>query len=243
MIISGSTDVGKKRDNNQDCFEICALSDFCSLMVVCDGMGGANGGNIASTLARDTIVKQIKAQYNQNMNGRSIKNMLISAVTAANITVFDKSLSVSSLSGMGTTTVAVIISKGEAYIAHVGDSRAYLINTAAHSIEQITTDHSIVQMMVETGQITSVEAKVHPKRNIITRAIGVNDNVKVDFSERPVGADEKILLCSDGLSNFVSNDVIMNTLCANSGKDAVNILIDEANANGGGDNITVVIAE
>ena len=155
ITVFGASDVGRRRSSNQDCFSIVNLSDGSVCAVVCDGMGGAAGGNIASTLARDTVINQISASYNEKMNDRSIKAMLESAVAAANIAVFDKAVSDSTLAGMGTTAVVALIRSDTMYIAHVGDSRAYIVSkNVENGISQITTDHSIVQMMVESGQIT-----------------------------------------------------------------------------------------
>lgn len=244
ITIFGASDVGRRRSCNEDCFNILNLADDSICAVVCDGMGGANGGNIASTLARDTITAQISASYNEKMSDRSIKAMLQSAVSAANIAVFDKAVSDSALSGMGTTAVVALIRGDTLYIVHVGDSRAYLISGAAcDNIEQLTTDHSIVQMMVESGQITEEEARIHPKRNIITRAIGVSDSVTPDFNILRLSSGDKLLICSDGLTNFMQNKAITDILSGNTPENAVKQLIDGANDAGGGDNITAVVAE
>ncbi|MGN0115013.1 MAG: Stp1/IreP family PP2C-type Ser/Thr phosphatase [Acutalibacteraceae bacterium] len=243
ITIFGASDVGRRRSCNEDCFNIINLADGSICAVVCDGMGGANGGNIASTLARDTITAQISASYNEKMSDRSIKAMLESAVAAANITVFDKAVSDSTLSGMGTTAVVALIRSDTLYIVHVGDSRAYLINGTHDSIEQLTTDHSIVQMMVESGQITEAEARIHPKRNIITRAIGVSDSVTPDFNILRLNGGDKLLICSDGLTNFMQNKAITDIVSGNTPENAVKLLIDGANDAGGGDNITAVVAE
>lgn len=239
MNICGDTSVGKKRSNNQDCFGFANISPNTSLIVVCDGMGGANGGNVASNIAKNTLLEKVKSEYNEKMNDRAIKNMLISAINASNIAVFDKALSDESLAGMGTTVVAAVISNDIVYIAHVGDSRAYIIDSS--SIDQITTDHSIVQMLVESGQITKDEAKNHPKRNIITRAVGVNEEVKPDFIMKRLNKGEKLLICTDGLSNYVSGDKIFEIV--NENANSIELLINEANNNGGGDNITAVLVE
>ena len=244
ITVFGASDVGRRRSSNQDCFSIVNLSDGSVCAVVCDGMGGAAGGNIASTLARDTVINQISASYNEKMNDRSIKAMLESAVAAANIAVFDKAVSDSTLAGMGTTAVVALIRSDTLYIAHVGDSRAYIVSkNVENGISQITTDHSIVQMMVESGQITEEEARIHPKRNIITRAIGVSDSVRYDFNILRLSGGDRLLICSDGLTNFMQNNIITDIVNENSPKDAVKLLIDGANDAGGGDNITAVVAE
>lgn len=241
MNIYGMSDVGRRRDNNQDCFEIRQIAENAQLIVLCDGMGGAAGGSTASTLARDTIIQQISASYRPDLNLRSIKNIMQAAISAANIRVFDQSVNDQSLAGMGTTAVVSLVTDGCAYIAHVGDSRAYLIGQ--EGMNQLTTDHSIVQMMVESGQITADEARVHPKRNIITRAVGVSDSVKIDFDQISTRAGDRLLVCSDGLTNYAGTDEICEIVKNNPAQDAVHLLISLANQNGGGDNITVVLAE
>lgn len=243
ITVFGASDIGRRRSVNEDCFKIIDLSDNSICAVVCDGMGGAAGGNIASALARDTIIARISDSYNEKMSDRSVKAMLESAVAAANITVFDKAVGDSSLGGMGTTAVVAIIRGDTLYIAHVGDSRAYIINSGLDGIQQITTDHSIVQMMVESGQITEEEARIHPKRNIITRAVGVSDSVTSDFNILRLNSKDRLLICSDGLTNFMNNSDISKIVSENSPEDAVKLLIDGANDAGGGDNITAVVAE
>lgn len=244
MNIKGLTDVGKRRNNNQDAFGFHSFSESECLLVVCDGMGGAAGGSIASTMVRDIFIERIVDSYNSDMNFKSLKNLFDSAINAANISVFDKAMNDETLLGMGTTLVAVLIKDDTAFLANVGDSRAYIIKNDDDShIEQITIDHSIVQMMVECGQITAEEAQVHPKRNIITRAIGVADSVKADFYTLDFDVKDKFLLCSDGLTNYVKIDKICDIISKNTAEVAVSMLIDEANKNGGGDNITAVIAE
>lgn len=240
----GASDVGRRRSSNEDCFNIVGLSGSAICAVVCDGMGGAAGGSVASTLARDTITARITASYHENMSDRAVKAMLESAIAAANISVFDKAVSDSALSGMGTTAVVSLIRGDTVFIAHVGDSRAYIISGAKPGgIEQLTTDHSIVQMMVESGQITEDEARIHPKRNIITRAIGVSDSVTPDFNILRLNIGDKLLICSDGLTNFMSNGDIADIVNSAAPESAVKQLIDGANDAGGGDNITAVVAE
>jgi protein phosphatase len=139
---------------------------------------------------------------------------------------------------MGTTVVVVIVSKNTAYIAHAGDSRAYLLT--GESIRQLTTDHSVVQVMVDRGELTADEARCHPRKNLITRALGVKPKLDIDYCECPLADGDIILMCSDGLSNYVEESELYNILRFNDGKAAVDKLINTANANGGGDNITAV---
>jgi len=180
MKIAKKTDIGKVRNSNQDACSAGELPDGTVWAVVCDGMGGASGGDIASTTAVRIISEKITSSYRDGMSSNSIRSLLFSSIETANSVVYDISRSNTSLEGMGTTVVAAVISGGAAYIAHAGDSRAYRIFD--NSIKQITRDHSIVQVMVEKGELTPNEAKGHPRKNIITRALGVDSSILIDFS-------------------------------------------------------------
>ncbi|MEG1835244.1 MAG: Stp1/IreP family PP2C-type Ser/Thr phosphatase [Oscillospiraceae bacterium] len=238
MKIVAKTDVGKIRENNQDSYAAGELPNGVAWAVVCDGMGGVAGGNVASSTAVKVISEQITSAYRFGMSAKSIKNMLISAITAANISVFDISKANEELDGMGTTVVCAIVTGGIAYIAHAGDSRAYLLSKG--SLIQLTRDHSMVQDLVEDGKITEDEAKFHPRKNIITRALGVDDEIRIDFSERELLLNDTLLLCTDGLTNFVENDEICQLTNDNMYYEFADRLVSRANKNGGGDNITVV---
>jgi protein phosphatase len=172
------------------------------------------------------------------MSDLSVKNLLISAVESANAVLYDMALKDESLSGMGTTVVAVLINADRLYAASAGDSRVYLVSD---KIEQVTTDHSLVQEMVNRGEITKEEASVHPKKNIITRALGIDGDIRVDFFQEEFNKEKDIvLLCSDGLTNFVSEDDILDTIKKCSRYEIASTLVNAANKNGGGDNVTVV---
>lgn len=238
MKISAKSDVGVVRQNNQDCYLAGEFSDGTVWALVCDGMGGANGGNIASETAAKTVSDKLSFGYHEAMNDNSIKNLIVSAIEAANATVFSRSLSDSTLKGMGTTIVLVIIKSGTLYLAHVGDSRIYLITK--DSIHRLTTDHSVVQLMLDRGEITSEEAKDHPQKNVITRALGVDDSIRIDFSQEIFDDGDLVLLCSDGLTNFVDESTIFELCNTCNSYELADILVDKANENGGGDNITVV---
>ena len=239
MRIASKTDIGMVRSSNQDSYLTGEISGSISWAVVCDGMGGANGGNIASATAVKTISEQINKSYRSEMSSNSIKYLLMSAITAANSDVYDMAKEDESLSGMGTTVVAVIVVNGLAHIAHAGDSRAYVIGDK--SITQITRDHSVVQSMIENGEITEEEAKTHPNRNVITRALGVADRIDIDYNEIELDSDDSILICTDGLSNFIENEQILEIISNNKFYEYPEKLIEKANENGGGDNITVVM--
>lgn len=239
MRIVAKTDKGNVRDSNQDAYAVGEFSDEVVWSVVCDGMGGAAGGNIASSLAVKVISDKINACYKEKMRDASIKNMLDSALTAANIEVYDFAEAQQDLRGMGTTVVCAIVRDNQAYIAHAGDSRAYIINDK--SIKQVTTDHSVVQALVSSGKITSEEAQHHPDKNIITSAVGVDKSIKIDFEQIDLNDDDILLLCTDGLSNYVSNNEMIELMSDGKHYAFADRLVQKANANGGGDNITVVI--
>ena len=238
MNTVGSSDIGKKRVRNEDSFRFGQCEDGVVWAVVCDGMGGAAGGNIASALAVKVISEKITSAYNERMRDASIKNLLDSAIAAANIEVYDLAYSRSDLNGMGTTVVAVIVRDNIAYIAHAGDSRAYLVSK--DDVKQITVDHSLVQNLVDRGEITPEEAERHPKKNLITRALGVDKRIDVDFSEVDLCENETLILCTDGLSNCVNNKEISEDSKDGQYYAFADRLVKRANKNGGNDNITVV---
>lgn len=238
MKIVAKTDKGLVRENNQDAYAVGELPGEVAWAVVCDGMGGAAGGNIASALAVKVISDKITSSYNEKMRDSSIKNLLDSAITAANIEVYDMAYSRPDLKGMGTTVVAVVVRDNVAHIAHAGDSRAYLVNK--YGVEQITVDHSLVQNLVDRGEITKEEAEHHPNKNVITRALGVDKRIDVDFSEIDMQENETLVLCTDGLSNCVNNSEMAEDIKDGQYYAFADRLVKRANKNGGNDNITVV---
>lgn len=238
MKIVAKTDKGMVRANNQDAYAVGELPGEVAWAVVCDGMGGEAGGNIASALAVKVISEKITASYNQKMRDASIKNLLDSAIAAANIEVYDMAYSRPDLQGMGTTVIAVIVRDNIAFIAHAGDSRAYIVD--GDVVKQITTDHSLVQNLIDRGEITQEQAQHHPKKNLITRAVGVDKQIVVDFSETEINDNETLILCTDGLSNFVTNEEMVEDIKDGQYYAFADRLVKRANKNGGGDNITVV---
>ena len=237
MKIVAKTDKGRVRDSNQDAYAVGEFPDEVAWAIVCDGMGGAAGGNIASALAVKVISDKINASYRESMKDSSIINMLHSALTAANIEVYDMAYANSELTGMGTTVVCAIVKNGKAFIAHAGDSRAYIYDG---ELKQVTTDHSVVQTLLDSGKITKEEAEHHPYKNRITRAIGVDKSIEVDFDEVLLGDDEVLILCTDGLSNYVTDTEMINEVQDGKYYAFADRLVRKANYNGGGDNITVV---
>lgn len=238
MKISAKSDKGIVRANNQDSYAAGELPGNVAWAVVCDGMGGAAGGNVASATAVKVISEKIATCYHPGMSDSSIRNLLVSAIDSANALVLDAAKKNESLTGMGTTAVAVIVNVDIVYVASVGDSRAYIMSD---SLFQVTTDHSVVQNMIDNGEITKEEARYHPKKNIITRALGAENEVRADFFREEIDKDKDIvLICTDGLTNYVSEAEICEVSSNSDVYEIADNLVKAANENGGGDNITVV---
>lgn len=238
MKISAKTDVGMVRSNNQDSYSAGDLTSEVTWAVVCDGMGGANGGNVASETAVKVIRDKLTSGYHIGMNDNSVKNLIVSAIEAANMTLFSMARNNEELSGMGTTVVLAVRNTDTLYISNVGDSRIYIVSDSG--ITQVTTDHSVVQIMLDRGEISPEEAKDHPKKNVITRALGVDPDVRIDYSQEQLNEDDIVLLCTDGLTNYV-DDVTILEICRTEDKYKIaDKLVELANENGGGDNVTVV---
>ena len=236
----GLTDQGCVRKQNQDSYQIEQLDRGGLLCVVCDGMGGAKSGNIASSLAVDVFVQEVKRSWKPLMDQEHIDQMLTSAAKLANFTVYDQSLQFEEFDGMGTTLVAVLIKNRRATVVNVGDSRAYGIT--ASGIKQLTRDHSLVQMMVERGELTPEVAKTYPGKNFITRAIGTEQTIACDIYHREVSRGDYLLLCSDGLSNMLDDQEILFEAVHGVGKHrCCKRLLDIATSRGAPDNVTAVL--
>jgi len=229
------TDVGKMRDRNEDSFFAGA-----NVFAVADGLGGHNAGDVASKLAIEPI-----KELDRTLDGMShdrVGEALADSVLEANRSVYKRAQSDAKVRGMGTTLTAVAITDGAALIAHVGDSRCYLMRGAA--LNQLSSDHTLVARMVQEGKLTPEQAEVHPQRSILTRALGAEPEVDVDSLEVDLVAGDRILLCSDGLSSVIPEDRIREILASTDDLDrASSMLIEDANAHGGPDNITVVLIE
>lgn len=238
MRIVAKTDTGLVRSMNQDAYAAGELPVGAAWAVVCDGMGGASGGDVASSVAVKTISEQITSSYRDGMGAKSVKNMLDCAIAAANSTIYEMACSNELLRGMGTTVVAVIVAGGVAYISHAGDSRAYMLSGG--ELRQLTRDHSMVQELVETGRLTAEEARTHPRKNVITRALGVSEQINAEFSEEKMADGDVLVICTDGLSNYISEHDIVAVTRQHNYYEFADELIKMANSNGGGDNITVV---
>ncbi len=239
MFISFKTDIGMKRSENQDRVYAEFLDNNASIAVVCDGMGGASSGGVASQLAIDSIVSRIKENFRKDMSENSIRNMMLTSVHFANTVVYENSKADIEKNGMGTTVVASLVVDKKIYVVSVGDSRAYLLNK--EGIKQITTDHTYVEMLYRNGEISAEARETHELRNVITRAVGVESDVDVDYFELEEYDNFSVLLCSDGLSKYCNNEYIYDTVFEQNLDQAVDKLIDHANQSGGKDNITVAI--
>ena len=237
MKVYSKTDIGLTRHSNQDAVFTTTLEDGGILAIVCDGMGGANAGNVASEIAVKVISEYAIQSYRIGMDYYDIEKMLRNAIVSANMEIYDMSLKDEALKGMGTTTVTAMVRDGVAVIAHVGDSRAY---TAGQELNLITRDHSVVQSLVESGKITPEDAKVHPRKNVITRALGIEENVVVDSCQIELKDDDILLLCTDGLSGYADEEGIYKTVKTDDPQVAEN-LIELAKQGGGRDNITVAV--
>ena len=236
----GITDPGCVRAQNQDAYQIEQLDRNTVLCVVCDGMGGAKSGNVASSLAVDVFVQEVRRSWNAGMDREDAEQMLRSAVKLANFTVFDQAQELEEFSGMGTTLVALLIRDKGVIIVNVGDSRAY--SAGRKGIRRLTTDHSLVQMMVERGNLTPEQARVYPGKNYITRAIGTEAVVECDAFHADVERGDCLLLCSDGLSNMMDDQEILFEVVHGINKEqCCQRLLDIAKNRGAPDNVTCVM--
>ena len=242
MQFWGITDPGCTRTQNQDAYQTESLDRNTALCVICDGMGGAKSGNVASTLAVDVLVQEIKRTWVSGMDPEKIDQMLRNAVKLANFTVYDQAQQFEEFTGMGTTLVAVLVTGKYATVVNVGDSRAYSITES--SVQQLTTDHSLVQMMIARGELTAEQARNYPGKNLITRAIGTEAVVECDIFHRRLEQGECLLLCSDGLSNLVDEQEILFEVVHGINKQSSGQrLLDIAKNRGAPDNVTCVLIQ
>lgn len=232
------TDKGKTRQMNQDCVFTSEkpIGNLPNLFVVADGMGGHNAGDYASRYAVEVIIHEIAASEENEPPA-----IMRGAIEAANRRLLSEAEADPSLYGMGTTAVLASIRDGNLWVANVGDSRLYLVNGG---IQQVTRDHSLVEEMVRRGEISREEARVHRDKNIITRAIGVSDRIEADIYERELSEEWQILMCTDGLSNMLTDGEILSIIRSQRDiAEKVERLVQAANDNGGTDNITAIVIE
>jgi PPM family protein phosphatase len=238
------SDLGNIRTNNEDMGLVFKIADENILkekgymLIVADGMGGHQAGEVASSMATDIISHEYFKQ-----SGSGVEKNLAKVLTLANKTIFEKASSSDTHKGMGTTCTVLVVIDETVYYAHVGDSRAYI--QKGNSIIQITTDQTYVQELVNNGDITEAEAAVHPKRNVLTNAMGTKPDMRIDTGKCELAFENnnRLLLCSDGLYDYLNASELKEILLANDIKKAADIMVQQAKAKGGHDNITVVIAE
>lgn len=238
----GLTDVGNVRSQNQDAFRIVELGKDALLAVVCDGMGGAKSGNVASRLASEVFSEEVKRSFSADLTPDEAEQMLRAAAKLANISVFEQSQLSEDYAGMGTTLVAALTYPRATLVLNIGDSRAYLIN--ADGVQCITRDHSVVEMMVQRGELTPEQAKTHPSKNLITRAVGTEETVISDVFRVETEPEDCILLCSDGLSNQMADQEILFEVVHGARRDdCCRRLLEIAKNRGAPDNVTSVLIE
>ena len=236
------TDAGCVRTQNQDTYQIEKLGKNSLLCLVCDGMGGAKSGNVASALAAEVFVDDIRRTWKEGMEQAQIDQMLQAAVKLANFTVYDQGQQFEEFSGMGTTLVAMLIADRTVTVVNVGDSRAYRINEGG--IHKITVDHSVVEMMVLRGELTPEEARTYPGKNYITRAIGTETIAESDLFHLDLERGDFLLLCSDGLTNIMDEQEILFEVVHGEEKDkCCQQLMDIAKSRGAPDNVTCVLVQ
>lgn len=238
----GLTDPGCTRSQNQDAYQMEMLDKHTLLCVICDGMGGAKSGNVASTLAIDVFTQEVKRTYQSGMSDKELDWMLRNAVKLANFTVYDQAKQFEEFDGMGTTLVAALIRGKTATIVNVGDSRGYYIDE--DGIRQITTDHSLVQMMVSRGELTAEQAKTYPGKNFITRAIGTEAVAECDVFTCKLKKKACIFLCTDGLTNLLDEQEILFEVAHEEDKEqCCQRLLDIVKRRGAPDNVTSILVE
>lgn len=238
MKLAAKTDIGYGRMENQDNYRAARLPDDTVWGLICDGMGGANSGKLASQLAAQALEEYFDQSLDDVVPGQETQ-FLQQAVQQANRRIYEEASRFPEHAGMGTTVAGALVRGGHAWLFHAGDSRVYLFR--AGELRQLTRDHSMVQELVENGAITAQQAATHPKKNIITRALGVNPSVEVETGECAVRPGDVLLMCSDGLSNPVSDRTMARILAEVPFYQAADALVAKALERGGQDNITVLL--
>lgn len=238
MKVFAKSDIGKARETNEDFYYVASNGDFLKLYILADGMGGYNGGEIASRLATASVKSYIESNFNKIQHEKEdILNLIKNAIEYANMIVYEKSKENEELQNMGTTLEVCLIYNNKAFIGHIGDSRIYRIRK--NIIRKLTVDHSYVQELVNDGTITKEEAIHHPKKNMLMKALGCTPFVEPDITVKGFLKDDIIVICSDGLTNMITEQEIYDTVI----QDNINtseILVNKANESGGYDNITVI---
>ena len=239
MKVFAKSDIGKAREMNQDAYYASQPSDTVGLYIVADGMGGYNGGEIASTIAVTATKNYIETNFAEIEHTKEkLQELVKNAIEYANMLVYEKSKEVHELEGMGTTIEVALVHDSKVYIGHIGDSRIYRIRK--NFIRKLTTDHSYVEKLIKDGTISRDEAMHHPKKNMLTKALGCTSFVEPDVTVKGFLKDDILVLTSDGLTNMVSDDEIYKITTDNI-EVATDKLVDKANEAGGLDNITLII--
>lgn len=241
MRVFAKTDIGKMRNMNQDCIYVSSEEDSIKLYILADGMGGYNGGEIASNLAVESVKNYVKNYFASiQLDRDSILQFLKEAMEYANRMVYQKSREEESLEEMGTTLEICLIYGNKVFIAHIGDSRVYRVRK--NFIRRLTTDHSYVEKLVKDGTITREQAYTHPKKNMLIQALGCGLEIQPEIMVKGFLKEDVLVICSDGLTNMVSENEIYGILRTDIEK-ANEVLVSRANENGGLDNISVIIVE
>lgn len=237
----GITDIGLRRQENQDTYALDHVESAGAVVaVVCDGMGGVSGGKLASSIAAETFMEDLCRQLRPDMDREESGRVQTLSVSQANRAVFERSVENPEFSGMGTTLVSAVVTEDEAVICNVGDSRAY--HVGAEGIRRVTRDHSVVESLVESGDLTPEQARTHPNRNLITRALGPERYIESDLFAVHLEEGDSLLLCSDGLTNVLEDREILEVLRSEAeGQSALERLVALTIARGAPDNVTAVL--
>ncbi len=239
LKIIGETHPGRVRSMNQDVFAYQVLGDACGYAIVCDGMGGARAGDVASKTTCDMVAHFFNRDLRPEMSDAAIKAVMFSAISAANAKVYSMAKENREYSGMGTTMVAAVQMGSDLHIISIGDSRLYVCEKS--KAVQITRDHTVTQRMVELGELTPEQALTHERRHQLTRAVGVGDTLDIDYQMVELKPDQRVLLCSDGLTNYAEDDILGKLVKKTVRDQNTKHLIDYANNCGGADNVTAVV--
>ena len=241
MKITFKTDIGYSRAENQDNYRAGWENKNQIWAVMCDGMGGANGGALASRIACDTVEECLNNSLYNGIGGEETEKLMREALKKVNTKIFNCAKQDITLSGMGTTAVLAVLNGYKLYLAHAGDSRAYLYSKKNNTVTQLTRDHSMVQELVEKGSITEEEAYTHPRKNLITRALGVAPEISVEFGSSDVEKGDLVFLCTDGLSNYITPQGFCDILSVTPFYQTAAVMVDTALKAGGNDNVSVLV--
>lgn len=235
----GITDPGCVRPQNQDAYKIEQLDRNSLICVVCDGVGGAKSGNVASSLAADVFCQEVRTSWKKGLDQRDVDELLRRAVKLANFTVYDQAQEVEDFRGMATTLVGLFLQKNQATVVNIGDSRAYHVDSKG--IHLLTTDHTLVQMRILRGEMTQEEARNAPDKHVITRAIGAGTTALCDLFHLDVAQGDRLLLCTDGLSNLLDDQELLFEIVHGQEPDCCQRLLAIAKDRGAPDNVTSVL--